>query len=76
MKKYLIFFILLIFFSVQINAQKISFLVLGDLHYDLLDDHDMDWLGTKPDDLRQVTKEYTFLQRKTGAILRKFCKKK
>jgi len=59
MKKYLIFFILLIFFSVQINAQKISFLVLGDLHYDLLDDHDMDWLGTKPDDLRQVTKEYT-----------------
>jgi len=33
--------------------------VLGDLHYDLLEDHDMDWLNTKPDDLRQVTKEYT-----------------
>lgn len=33
--------------------------MLGDLHYDLLEDHDMDWLNTKPDDLRQVTKEYT-----------------
>ncbi len=40
-------------------AQESSFMVLGDIHYDLLDDHDMDWLNTKPDDLRQVTKEYT-----------------
>jgi len=40
-------------------AQKSSFIVLGDLHYDLLQDHDMDWLMKKPDDLRQVTKEYT-----------------
>ena len=40
-------------------AQKSSFLVLGDLHYDLLQDHDMEWLSKKPDDLRQVTAEYT-----------------
>ena len=40
-------------------AQKSSFIVLGDLHYDLLQDHDMKWLGQKPDDLRQVTEEYT-----------------
>ncbi len=40
-------------------AQKSSFIVLGDLHYDVLQDHDMDWLKTKPDDLRQVTEEYT-----------------
>lgn len=33
--------------------------MLGDLHYDLLQDHDMEWLGRKPDDLRQVTEEYT-----------------
>ncbi len=33
--------------------------MLGDVHYDLLQDHDMDWLMKKPDDLRQVTKEYT-----------------
>jgi hypothetical protein len=29
------------------------------MHYDLPEDHDMDWLRTKPDDLRQVTQEYT-----------------
>src|SRR4030042_3050777 len=59
MKRYLSFIFLLAFVSFQSYAQKSSFLILGDLHYDLLDDHDMDWLNTKPDDLRQVTKEYT-----------------
>jgi 3',5'-cyclic AMP phosphodiesterase CpdA len=38
--------------------------VLGDLHYDVLEDHDMDWLMKKPDDLRQVTKEYTVYTKK------------
>jgi Calcineurin-like phosphoesterase len=33
--------------------------MLGDTHYDLLEDHDMNWLRTKPEDLRQVTEEYT-----------------
>jgi UDP-2,3-diacylglucosamine pyrophosphatase LpxH len=56
--------IFLVFYSFQSNAQKCSFLVLGDLHYDLLDNHDMDWLSTKPDDLRQVTKEYTVFTEK------------
>lgn len=32
---------------------------MGDLHYDLIEDHDMDWLSKKPDDLRQVTQEYS-----------------
>ncbi len=59
MKASLVFIFLLVFISFQSQAQQSSFLVLGDLHYDLIDDHDMDWLGTKPDDLRQVTKEYT-----------------
>ncbi len=40
-------------------AQSQSFLVLGDIHYDLLENHDMNWLEKKPDDLRQVTTEYT-----------------
>lgn len=40
-------------------GQKSSFIVLGDLHYDLLQDHDVDWLKKKPDDYRQVTEEYT-----------------
>jgi len=44
--------------SFESNAQNSSFLVLGDIHYDRMDDHDMDWLNTRPDDLRQV-KDYT-----------------
>lgn len=59
MKKYLFSVLLLIFFSFQSGAQQSSFLILGDLHYDRLDDHDLNWLSTKPDDLRQVTQEYT-----------------
>lgn len=41
-----------------------NILVAGDIHYDLLADHDMDWLSTKPDDLRQVTQEYTVFTEK------------
>ena len=59
MKRYLFHVLLMIFVSFQSSAQQSSFLVLGDLHYDRLGDHDMNWLGTKPDDLRQVTKEYS-----------------
>jgi hypothetical protein len=62
-------FLLLLFsaFVISSNAQKISFLVLGDLHYDLLEDHDMSWLATKPDDLRQVTREYAVYTRNNWA---------
>jgi len=35
------------------------FLLLGDLHYDLLENHDLEWLATTDDDLRQVTTEYS-----------------
>ena len=59
MKRYLFPVLFLLLVSFQSQAQKSSFLILGDLHYDRLVDHDMNWLGTKPDDLRQVTKEYT-----------------
>lgn len=52
-------FLILFFMASQgVMAQKMSLLVLGDLHYDRLEDHDMEWLSRKPDDLRQVTKEY------------------
>ena len=50
--------------SIQSFPQKSSFIVLGDIHYDLPEDHDMEWLGTKPDDLRQVTTEYTVFTQK------------
>lgn len=58
MKKLFFLLILSVLFTGS-YAQKSSFIVLGDLHYDLLEDHNMEWLKTKPDDLRQVTKEYT-----------------
>jgi 3',5'-cyclic AMP phosphodiesterase CpdA len=59
MKKILIPFFFTIFLFSQAGAQKSSLIVLGDVHYDLLEDHDMDWLRQKPGDLRQVTEEYT-----------------
>jgi hypothetical protein len=51
-------------------------IVLGDLHYDLLEDHDMDWLGKKPDDLRQVTKEYTIYTRDNWGDFMKIIRQK
>lgn len=57
MKRSLICFFVLLIVSTTI-AQEQSFLVLGDIHYDRMEDHDMTWLSEKPDDLRQV-KEYT-----------------
>ncbi len=59
MKRVSLLLLLLVVFLMPSTAQKSSLLVLGDLHYDLLKDHDMDWLKTKPDDLRQVTEEYS-----------------
>lgn len=59
MKKQFLFLIITIFFcSISCSAQKSSFMVLGDIHYDLLEDHDMEWLSKKPGDLRQVTEGY------------------
>lgn len=49
----------LLFLVFRSSGQECSFLVVGDTHYDLIGDHDMNWLSRKPDDLRQVTKEYT-----------------
>jgi len=57
MKISLLFFTVVLF--LQLSAQKSSLIVLGDLHYDLIQDHNLEWLRNKPDDLRQVTKEYT-----------------
>jgi len=59
MKRTIILLLLAVSLFFPSLAQKSSLIVLGDVHYDLLQDHDMDWLKKKPDDLRQVTKEYT-----------------
>ena len=59
MRKAALIFFLSVVFLIPSLPQKSSFIVLGDIHYDRLEDHDLEWLRTKPDDLRQVTKEYT-----------------
>jgi L-ascorbate metabolism protein UlaG (beta-lactamase superfamily)/UDP-2,3-diacylglucosamine pyrophosphatase LpxH len=59
MNKILTAFFFAIFLFSEAGAQSSSLIVLGDMHYDLLEDHDMDWLSQKPGDLRQVTEEYT-----------------
>lgn len=38
---------------------KDRLLLLGDIHLDRIENHDMEWLVTRGDNLRQVTKEYT-----------------
>lgn len=36
-----------------------SYILFGDLHYDKLEDHDMEWMAReKPGDVRQVTQSY------------------
>lgn len=59
MIRYLSIILLCLVLSWQSKAQQSSILILGDLYYDLIEDHDLHWLATKPVDLRQVTTEYT-----------------
>lgn len=58
MRKFFIFVLSCSITVISANAQEKSFIVLGDIHYDLIEDHDMEWLNSKPDDVRQVN-EYT-----------------
>lgn len=41
------------------NETGTGFIVLGDMHYDRIENHDLEWLAEQGDDLRQVTTEYT-----------------
>ncbi len=68
--------IILICLFLQSQGQSSSLIILGDLHYDRLEDHDMDWLGKKPDDLRQVTKEYTIYTRENWRDFMSIVKKR
>ena len=43
-----------------ILAAAVRFLVLGDIHMDKFDFHDMDYVYTRPSDWRQITQEYPF----------------
>jgi hypothetical protein len=45
-------------FTLTAHAQDVSFIALGDMHYDRLDDHDLDYVMTRPQDYEQIFKEY------------------
>lgn len=55
--------LILLFFSLSVSAQTSSFIVLGDVHYDRMDDHDMQWVrANKPNDISQI-ENYTNITR-------------
>jgi 3',5'-cyclic AMP phosphodiesterase CpdA len=49
---------MVLFWVALLSAQKSSVILLGDIHYDRIEDHHMEWLKDKPGDIRQV-EEYT-----------------
>lgn len=57
------------------QSQDVSFIALGDMHYDRLDDHDLDYVMTRPQDFRQIFSEYpqytAFFMPKFLALIRK-----
>ena len=54
----LILFLLLIAY-LNSFAQNSSFIVLGDLHYNQVSDHDMDWLESQPGNYVKESKDYS-----------------
>jgi hypothetical protein len=47
-----------IFSTFTTYAQDVSFIALGDMHYDKLEYHDLDYVLTRPQDYEQIFKEY------------------
>jgi 3',5'-cyclic AMP phosphodiesterase CpdA len=59
MKCKILFILCLCFLDVTVmKAQDVSFIVLGDFHFDRMEYHDMDYVKTRPQDLAQITNEY------------------
>lgn len=53
-----VFFAAFLFTCFSCVAQSVSFVALGDMHYDKLDDHDLDFVMTRPQDFQQIFNEY------------------
>lgn len=49
--------------------QRKSIIILGDIHFDKIELHDMPWLKSKPSDYRQVTEEYTVFTKNSFNML-------
>ncbi len=56
--KKLILLIILIGIGFCSFSQDVSFIALGDLHFDRLEDHDWDYVMTRPQDFSQIMNEY------------------
>ncbi len=56
-KRYYLFIVLILIWFHSFS-QDVSFVALGDLHYDRLDDHDWNYVMTRPQDFEQIMKEY------------------
>jgi 3',5'-cyclic AMP phosphodiesterase CpdA len=71
MKQYLPSYFVLIFCLAFVcsKGQDLSFIALGDLHFDRMEYHDMDYVKTRPQDYEQIMKEYP---QYTATILPKF----
>jgi 3',5'-cyclic AMP phosphodiesterase CpdA len=53
-----VFCLVFFFLGFSSFSQDVSFIALGDIHYDRLDDHDWDYVMTRPQDFRQIMEEY------------------
>ena len=58
MKIFTLLLVLLSFVSINSTAQNSSIIVLGDLHYNQMEDHDLEWLKNQPGDLVQESIDY------------------
>lgn len=60
----------------QLSAQDASLIVLGDMHLDKFEWHDMNYVYTRPQDFAQISKEYPFYTATYMPHLLKLIKKK
>lgn len=70
-----IFTFLFLFSSLLAVGQQESFIALGDLHNDRIEDHDPDFVISRPQDLKQIMNEYpaytTFFMPKFLKLIKK-----
>jgi predicted MPP superfamily phosphohydrolase len=50
--------VIFLFTSFESTSQDVSFIALGDMHYDKLEYHDLDYVRTRPQDYKQIFTEY------------------
>lgn len=58
MKRIAVACFMVIVFQLSTLAVRKSFILLGDIHYDKIENHDLEWLMEREGDFRQVTEGY------------------